>query len=93
MLPSSIVDERFSCFTKIDEILSGEKKNEAERDTRFACGRRPPGRLQCKGYFGISPKTATPLVVATYTLPLVIMGGMNLLAVPGRSRDPAWLLL
>ena len=40
-----------------------------------------------------SPNAPTPFVVPTYTLPLAIVGVMNLLPVPNWSRVPAWLLL
>jgi hypothetical protein len=40
------------------------------------------------------PKTPTPLVVPTYTLPLTIVGVTNLLLVPNESRElAAWVLL
>ncbi len=39
--------------------------------------------------YGNSPNTATPVCVPTNTLPLAIMGVMNLLPAPNWSRDPA----
>ena len=39
--------------------------------------------------YGSSPKTPTPFVVPTYTLPFAIVGVMNLFPLPKWSRPPA----